>query len=215
MEERKITKNQLRRLPEYLQLLKKLRSNGLKIVSCKVIADCLEINPEKVRKDIALISRISGVPNKGRDIDSLISDIETILGYNMMSNAFLVGAGSLGTALCCYKGFDNYGLSIVGAFDKFPKNIGKKVGNVPLFDIKDLTADAVKDFEVEIGIICVPDKAAQEIADQLVEAGIKAIWNLAPTKISVPRSVIVLNSDLANSLAFLSHELYLKKQKEN
>ena len=170
---------------------------------------------KKVRKDIALISRISGVPNKGRDIDSLISDIETILGYNMMSNAFLVGAGSLGTALCCYKGFDNYGLSIVGAFDKFPKNIGKKVGNVPLFDIKDLTADAVKDLEVEIGIICVPDKAAQEIADQLVEAGIKAIWNLAPTKISVPRSVIVLNSDLANALAFLSHELYLKKQKEN
>ena len=76
-----LTKNQLRRLPNYLHLLKNLKTSGMKYISCQTIADCLDLNKEQVRKDIALISSTDGVPNKGREISTLINDIETILGY--------------------------------------------------------------------------------------------------------------------------------------
>ena len=112
------------------------------------------------------------------------------------------------------KGFENYGLNIVAAFDKYPSNIGKKVGNVPLFNINELDAKFLAELNAEIGIICVPDKFAQEVADQLIKSNIQAIWNLAPTKINAPKDIIVLDSDLASALAVLSHELYLKKQEE-
>lgn len=209
-----LTKNQLRRLPNYLHLLKNLKTSGMKYISCQTIADCLDLNKEQVRKDIALISSTDGVPNKGREISTLINDIETILGYKTNTNAVLIGAGSLGTALCYYKGFENYGLNIVAAFDKYPTNIGKKVGNVPLFNINELDAKFLTELNAEIGIICVPDKFAQEVADQLIKSNIQAIWNLAPTKINAPKEIIVLDSDLASALAVLSHELYLKKQEE-
>ena len=209
-----LTKNQLRRLPNYLHLLKNLKTSGMKYISCQTIADCLDLNKEQVRKDIALISSTDGVPNKGREVSTLINDIETILGYKTNTNAVLIGAGSLGTALCYYKGFENYGLNIVAAFDKYPSNIGKKVGNVPLFNINELDAKFLAELNAEIGIICVPDKFAQEVADQLIKTNIQAIWNLAPTKINAPKEIIVLDSDLASALAVLSHELYLKKQEE-
>ena len=209
-----LTKNQLRRLPNYLHLLKNLKTSGMKYISCQTIADCLDLNKEQVRKDIALISSTDGVPNKGREVSTLINDIETILGYKTNTNAVLIGAGSLGTALCYYKGFENYGLNIVAAFDKYPSNIGKKVGNVPLFNINDLDAKFLAESSDEIGILCVPDKFAQEVADQLIKSNIQAIWNLAPTKINAPKDIIVLDSDLASALAVLSHELYLKKQEE-
>ena len=102
----------------------------------------------------------------------------------------------------------------VAAFDKYPSNIGKKVGNVPLFNINELDAKFLAELNAEIGIICVPDKFAQEVADQLIKSNIQAIWNLAPTKINAPKDIIVLDSDLASALAVLSHELYLKKQEE-
>ena len=103
MREEKLTKNQLHRLPDYLWVLKNLESNGLKTVNSQTLADCLDLNNELVRKDIASISSESGVPNKGRKISQLISDIETILGFNSISNAVLVGVGSLGTAFCIIK----------------------------------------------------------------------------------------------------------------
>ena len=211
MGKRNLSKNQLNRLPAYLHLLKNLSSSGLRYISCQSIADCLELNKEQVRKDIALISSIDGVPNKGRDIILLIKDIETILGYNEISNAVLVGAGSLGTAFLFYKGFESYGLRIVAAFDKTKKDI--KINNIPVYSIEHLNKEMIKNLNAPIGIISVPDKAAQDVANALVDAGVEAIWNFAPTKLNVPKSIIVSNIDLANSLAVLSHELYLKHKK--
>ena len=182
-------------------------------MSCQTIADCLNLNTEKVRKDIALISSSSGVPNKGRDIKSLIDDIETILGYKQIMNAVLVGVGSLGTAFFHYNGFEDFGLKIVAGFDTNQALIGKNK-SLPVYDVKELTKEKVKELDAHIGIITVPGYAAQSVADLLVKAEIEGIWNFAPTKLNVPSNVIVSNINLATSLAVLSYQLYLKEKKE-
>ena len=214
MREERLTKNQLHRLPDYLWVLKNLESNGLKTVNSQTLADCLDLNNELVRKDIASISSESGVPNKGRKISQLISDIETILGFNRVSNAVLVGVGSLGTAFLHYKGFEDFGLRIVAAFDNNPLAKGKEVNGKPVYDVSQLNEDVLTELSAHIGIITVPGYAAQVVTDALVKAKIKAIWNFAPTKINVPRDIIVSNINLATSLAVLSYELYFKNEKE-
>lgn len=214
MEKKNLTKNQLRRLPSYLHLLKNLSGSGMKDISCQTIASCLDLNKEQVRKDIALISSIDGIPNKGRDINILIKDIETILGYDDTHNAFIVGAGSLGKAFLHYNGFENYGLKIVCAFDSNPSLIGTVCNDKPIYDVKDISKETLDEFNAKIGIIAVPAEFAQDIADKMVAAGVEAIWNFAPTKLILPKDIIVSNMDLATSLAVLSHQLYLKKHKK-
>lgn len=214
MEKKHLTKNQLRRLPSYLHLLKNLSGSGMKDISCQTIASCLDLNKEQVRKDIALISSIDGIPNKGRDINVLIKDIETILGYDDTHNAFIVGAGSLGKAFLHYNGFENYGLKIVCAFESNPSLIGTTCNDKPIFDVQQITKETLEELNAKIGIISVPAEFAQEIADKMVSAGVEAIWNFAPTKLILPKDIIVSNMDLATSLAVLSHQLYLKKHKK-
>ncbi len=214
MEKKHLTKNQLRRLPSYLHLLKNLSGSGMKDISCQTIASCLDLNKEQVRKDIALISSIDGIPNKGRDINILIKDIETILGYDDTHNAFIVGAGSLGKAFLHYNGFENYGLKIVCAFESNPSLIGTTCNDKPIYDVNDLSLETIEELNAKIGIIAAPAEFAQEIADKMVAAGVEAIWNFAPTKLILPKDIIVSNMDLATSLAVLSHQLYLKKHKK-
>lgn len=214
MEKKRLTKNQLRRLPSYLHLLKNLSGSGMKDISCQTIASCLDLNKEQVRKDIALISSIDGIPNKGRDINILIKDIETILGYDDTHNAFIVGVGSLGKAFLHYNGFENYGLKIVCAFESNPSLIGTTCNDKPIYDVNDLSLETIEELNAKIGIIAAPAEFAQEIADKMVAAGVEAIWNFAPTKLILPKDIIVSNMDLATSLAVLSHQLYLKKHKK-
>lgn len=214
MEKKRLTKNQLRRLPSYLHLLKNLSGSGMKDISCQTIASCLDLNKEQVRKDIALISSIDGIPNKGRDINILIKDIETILGYDDTHNAFIVGVGSLGKAFLHYNGFENYGLKIVCAFESNPSLIGTTCNDKPIYDVNDLSLEIIEELNAKIGIIAAPAEFAQEIADKMVAAGVEAIWNFAPTKLILPKDIIVSNMDLATSLAVLSHQLYLKKHKK-
>ena len=128
--ERKLTTNQLKRMPSYLDLLRRLANDGIKYISCQTIADCLSLNKEQVRKDIALVSQDVGVPNKGRKINDLIKDIEIVLGLNNDYCAVLIGVGSLGTALLNYGGFTNYGLKIIAAFDNKVELIDKEVNGI-------------------------------------------------------------------------------------
>ncbi|MCI6789014.1 MAG: redox-sensing transcriptional repressor Rex [Mollicutes bacterium] len=213
MEKTKFTENQLRRMPAYLSYLKMISNQGVNFISCQEIALALHLNQEQVRKDIALISSINGVPNKGRDISLLIKDIETQLGINNDNDAIIVGIGSLGTALCNYNGFVSYGLRIVAGFDKNPNVIGKVINGVPIYDIGDMT-NVINNLKTRIAIVTVPSASAIDICKMLVANGIEAIWNFAPIKLDLGDDVIITNMDMASSLATLSHKLYIKHHKE-
>lgn len=201
-----ISKATIGRLPAYHRYLTEKKAEGEKAVSSTAIAEELHLNAVQVRKDLAAISSAAGKPKLGFDVEELIADIDRFLGYDNVSDAVLVGAGGLGSALVGYDGFKNYGLNIVAAFDCDSARIGKTIGGVRVYDVKELRHLVLR-LNVRIGIIAVPKGAAQAVADELAAGGVRAIWNFAPVHLSLPENIAVKNEDMAASLAILSQRL--------
>jgi redox-sensing transcriptional repressor len=195
----------LRRLPVYLHLLRRHRDEGAQQVSCSDIGRELNLDPTQVRKDMEVTGTV-GRPRVGFNVAALIDAIEDFLGWNKVNEAFLVGAGNLGTALLGYERLKNYGVHIVAAFDADPTLIGKEIFGRQVLSVQRL-GDLVARMHVLIGIITVPGQHAQAVADMMVAAGIRAIWNFAPASLRLPKHVIVQNEELYYSLAALSRKL--------
>nr|MBP9699508.1 redox-sensing transcriptional repressor Rex [Elusimicrobiota bacterium] len=142
----------------------------------------------------------------GYEVPVLISSLEKFLGWNILSKAYLVGAGDLGAALLGYRGFNDQGLDIVATFDNDPRKIGGKIHGKNVYAL-DKFADLVKRNGVLIGILAVPRGVAQDVAEIMIRAGIRAIWNFTSVRLLVPPSIIVQDENLASSLAVLSKRL--------
>jgi redox-sensing transcriptional repressor len=195
----------IKRLPLYLRTLKAMKSEGRESVSCTHIADGLRADPTQVRKDLA-ITGIVGRPKVGYDLNELIGSIESFLGWNNASDAFLVGAGSLGTALLGYTEFADLGIKIIGAFDSNPEKVGRKIRGCDVLPVEKLPGLARR-MHVHIGIITVPPHSAQAAADLMLEGGILAIWSFANAQIKAPPHIIVERADWSSSLAALTSRL--------
>lgn len=202
----RISKAALGRMPGYLLYLKNRIKAGETFISSTVMAEDLKQNPVQVRKDLAIVSRRPGKPKLGFEISALIGDIEDFLGYNNTSEAVIVGVGRLGKTLLSYGGFESHGLKLVAGFDANSEIEGSVYGGKKVFAI-DKFQSLVKRMNILIGIITVPKDQAQPVCDMMIGAGIRAIWNFAPTHISVPEDIIVKYEDLAASLALLSKAL--------
>ncbi len=195
----------IRRLPSYLRVLEQLKEKGNEYASATEIAEILKQKPIQVRKDLA-VTKVTGKPKIGFEIKELQKGIRTFLGWEKVSDAFLVGVGALGSALLGYGGFYEYGLEIVAAFDINPSVCGSEVHGKVVFPMEKLS-DLIKRMGVKIGILTVPREYAQEVADKMVKAGIKGIWNFAAPYIDVPSDVVVQNENIASGLAVLSVKL--------
>jgi len=206
----RIAEPTLRRLAGYYRYFRDLQTRGAVSVSCHVVGDELALDPTLVRKDLESIS-IVGRRRVGFAVAELIAGIEAHLGYNGLNRAFLVGAGSLGTALLGYKKFKQYGMEIVAAFDVAPSRVGERVGDLEICHLGALPGLA-REYQPQLGIVTVPAEEAQQVADLLIGNGIGAIWNFAPVNLRVPSEVIVQNEDLYRSLATLSHRLVMKHE---
>lgn len=198
----------LKRLPLYLRLLRRIKENGEEYASGAVVARELGLDPIVVRKDLAITGAV-GRPRLGFQIDEIITAIEEFLGWSNTTDAFLVGVGNLGAALLGYQGFEQHGLRIVAAFDANPEIIGTKVHGKVVLDIAKMPSLA-KRMHVQIGIITVTASVAQQVADAMIEGGIRGIWNFTPASLEVPAHVILQREELASSLAVLSHRLLLQ-----
>ena len=195
----------LSRLPQYHHYLVELEARGISQVSCSVIGRDLGCVPVQVRKDLQYTG-IIGKPKTGYSVSELILAIETFLGWNNINEAFLVGAGNLGTALLGHERFSKFGLRIVAAFDTDPAKIGQWIHEKAVLPL-DKLADLAPRMSIHLGIITAPAEVAQAIADEMVKAGILAIWNFAPVRLKVPEHIFVHNEDLYSSLASLSWKL--------
>jgi redox-sensing transcriptional repressor len=165
----------------------------------------LSLIPVQVRKDLQYTG-IIGKPKTGYSISALILAIETFLGWNNINEAFLVGAGNLGTALLGHERFSKFGMRIVAAFDTDPAKIGQWIHDKAVLPLEQLS-DLAPRMSIHLGIITTPAEVAQAVADEMVKGGIQAIWNFAPVKLRVPEHIVVHNEDLYNSLASLSWKL--------
>lgn len=180
-------------------------------ISSEIIAKMLKVQPEQVRKDLSYLKTV-GKPKVGYRVEELRRELDELFGLKRETSVIIVGAGRLGTALANYPGFRKYGIEIVAIFDNDPQKIGQFVSDLVVLPLKDLKR-VVKRFNVEIGVICVPKEAAQEVANLLVGCGIKGIWNFAPINLEVPGDVLVVNEDITQSLLTLKHMLNLRRSK--
>jgi redox-sensing transcriptional repressor len=198
-------------MPSYLRILKDLVATDQKTVSATLLAKALGFEPIVVRKDFDPLP-VTGKSGVGYDVHELIKAIEDHLGWNNITDAFLVGTGNLGSALLGYRGFEQYGVKIVLAFDVDPAKTHQTINDVHVLPIDEFSAMAER-MKVQIGILAVPAEFAQAIADKMIQAGICGIWNFAPVKLTVPENVVVQNEDLAEGLAVLSVKLDRSKAK--
>lgn len=187
----------LKRMPQYLRVLKEKQKQEVEFISSATIAKDLMLNPIQVRKDLAFVSESDGKPGVGFEVKELIKNLEDFLGMKKSVDAIVVGAGRLGHALLNYNGFEN-NINILAAFDL----CDDKCDNDKVFNVS-VMESIIKKNNIDIGIIAVPRKEAQKVCDQLVNYGIKAIWNFAPTHIKVPDDVVLKNEDLSASLSIL------------
>jgi len=192
----------IRRLPSYLNVIRRALEKDLKVISGTVIASELELEPIQVRKDLA-VTGIVGKPRVGYDVKELKNAIESFLNWDKKHKAIVIGTGNLGTALIGYHGFKQNGMDIIASFDSSEDKIGKFILNVETYPMDKLPS-MVKDESVDIAILTVPSENAQEVTDTLVNAGISAIWNFTNLKLKVPKDVLVLREDLSSSYAVLS-----------
>ena len=198
-----IAKSVLTRLPLYLEYLIDLKeTEGYSgYISATKIAMDLELGEVQVRKDLSFACG-NGKPKLGYDLVALIEKIKDYLGCRQRKNAIIIGVGKLGRALLGYRGFERYGIHIIAGFDLKDK-IEENESLVKEFTEKNVL-EVFENNLIDIGIICVPKKFAQEVCDILVKMKIKAIWNFAPTRLKVPKNVLVQNENLAYSLSVVS-----------
>lgn len=186
------------RLSMYLRELQHLMSDGNETTSSSQLGHRLGFTDAQVRKDLAHFGHF-GHPGIGYRCDELVGAIRKILGTDREWRVALVGVGNLGHALLGYRGFHRQGFRLVAAFDTDPTKVGSDIEGVPIHDISHLV-EIVSREQVELGLVAVPAADAQDVADQLVAAGVGGILNFAPVTLKVPDGVSKIGVDLAREL---------------
>lgn len=195
----------VRRLSLYLRQLEDFARKGRRTISSKQLGQSLNLTDAQVRKDLAYFGQF-GHPGIGYRVDDLIAQVRRILGTDKVWNVLLVGAGNLGRALMSYKGFDAKGFHLVAVFDNDPAKVGKKQGLFVVEPLSELGAVIGRE-SIRLAMLAVPADVAQEIADKLVEAGIRGLLNFAPVSLTVPADVALNAVDLAVQMEQLSFQV--------
>lgn len=195
----------IRRLPKYLVHLQELREEGVVWASSQQIADALGLTSSTVRQDLSHID-LSGISKKGYETVQLEAVLRQVLGADVLHRVVIMGAGHLGRALAEHGAFTERGFEIQALFDREPSLFGKRFGTAEVLPAEQLTVLAAK-VQIDIGIIAVPAQAAQEVADQLVGVGVRAILNLAYKHILVPPGVHLVDARIMESLQELAYAL--------
>ncbi len=198
-----IPRKTIYRLSIYLRCLARLRENGIGTVSSEALARAAGVKPTQLRKDLAYFGTF-GTRGLGYDVADLSKKIADELGTSRLQPVVLVGVGHLGLALLSYRGFGKEGFEIVAGFDADPRRQRDKKVRQPILGMNKLP-DFVRQNCTRMAILTVPAAAAQEVANQLVAAGVTGILNFAPIPLSVPEEVMVNNVNLAIELENLSY----------
>ena len=203
-----ISKATIDRLPLYFRTLRLAQDEGIDIISSDELGRRLSITPEQIRKDLASFGQF-GKKGVGYYVNELKRNVGEILGLDNHWNIAVIGIGHLGVALANYQNFVTLGFNLVALFDQDPNIIGRTVNHVKVDDIANLD-EIVKERNIQIGIIAVPAAFAQGVANKLVNAGVRGIWNFAPIKMKVPDSMHIVNEDLSVGLSSLSYHITRK-----
>jgi redox-sensing transcriptional repressor len=188
------------RLSRYLQVLTQARKMGKQTISSQELADYTHVNSTQIRRDLSGFGKF-GKRGVGYNVDSLVTQIRKILRTSGQHNIALFGAGHLGTAIATSDIFADHGFRVVAVFDTDPGKLGTEIGPLTVRDLSELR-DAIYDQEIVVAVLAVPAAAAQELADELADAGVKIIFNYSDALIHVPPEVTVHTSSPAVDLLY-------------
>jgi redox-sensing transcriptional repressor len=206
MENKQIPEIVVGRLPQYLRSLQRMAREGRQLTSSQELGERLSISAAQIRKDLSQFGEF-GKQGTGYQISYLIEQLQRILNVDHEWDIAVVGAGDMGSAVARYKGFVNRGFKVAMVFDNDPNKIGTQVGEFVIQDYSTMV-ETIRAAGIKVAMITVPISQAQEVADRLVEAGVKAILNYAPISINVPEDVRVQYIDPSIHLQRMTY--YLK-----
>ncbi len=202
-EKNKISMAVIRRLPKYHRYLKDLLDRDITRISSKELSDIIGFTASQIRQDLNNFGGF-GQQGYGYNVEELYHEIGKILGVDRGYNTIIIGAGNLGQALANYSNFEKVGFHVKALFDINPRLIGITLRDVEIKDI-DVLEEFVNQNNINLAVICTNKDNAQDVADKIVNCGINAIWNFAPTDLRVPENVIVENVHLIESLLTLTY----------
>ena len=212
VEEREISRAVIRRLPRYYRYLGELLENGVERISSNDLSKRMKVTASQIRQDLNNFGGF-GQQGYGYNVKYLYTEIGKILGLEEDHNIIIIGAGNLGQALANYAAFENRGFILKGIFDVNPRLQGVSIRGVPIRMMDDLKAFVQNnDNEIDIAVLTIPKEKAIEVANMLVENGVRAIWNFAHTDLNLPDNVVVENVHLSESLMQLSYNISRYKE---
>lgn len=195
----------IRRLPRYYAIAEQVQSQSEANISATLIANHLNLEPIVVRKDLEQVGA-EGKPRLGFDVSDLLHRIASFMGWDQLNQIVLVGCGDLGSAIMGYSGFVQRGFEFVAGFDVDEAKIGTTIHGKQVLPISKFV-NLCQRMHIELGIITVPASQAQSVADMMIEAGIRGIWNFSTAALNVPKHIIVQQEDIITSLVILQKRL--------
>ena len=195
----------INRLPIYYNVLQELENSGCKEISSLELAKILRLKPEQIRKDLTSCGHF-GLKGLGYKVRYLKNRIAQILGFQNNFRIAIIGVGNLGSALANYEKISELGFVVAALFDIDKNKIGKEINDVRIYDFEKFIPISHRKL-IDIGVIAVPEEAAQKVADVLAEAQIRGIWNFTAAKLEVPYFITVVNENFTIGLGALSFYL--------
>lgn len=205
MKNAKISNAVIKRLPRYRRYLIELKKKGVEKISSKEFSSLIGYTASQIRQDLNNFGGF-GQQGYGYSVQGLYDEIGAILGLDKEYRMVIMGAGNLGQAIAKYTNFHKQGFKVYGVFEVDPNLIGTDLDGIEIMDYENIV-EYVEEENIDIGIICVSQESAQEVADKLSFAGVRGIWNFAPTDIEVPRHVALENVHLSDSLHSLAYHM--------
>jgi redox-sensing transcriptional repressor len=205
LEEKGISQAVISRLPRYFRYLGELKDDGVERVSSQELSEIMQVTASQIRQDFNNFGGF-GQQGYGYNVEYLYTEIGKILGLDTKHHLVLIGAGNLGQAIANYMNFERRGFIISGIFDIDAALIGKKIRDIEVRPMEELER-FIKEHDIDIGVLTIPKTAAVDVANMLVQCGIRAIWNFAHVDLKVPDGVLVENVHLSDSLMKLSYTI--------
>ena len=210
VEEKEISRAVIKRLPRYYRYLGELLESGTERISSGELSERMQVTASQIRQDLNNFGGF-GQQGYGYNVKYLYTEIGKILGLEEDHNIIIIGAGNLGQALANYAAFVNRGFILKGIFDVNPRLQGVSIRGVPIRMMDDLKA-FVQNNNIDIAVLTIPKEKAIEVANMLVDNGVRAIWNFAHTDLNLPDNIVVENVHLSESLMQLSYNISRYKE---